>query len=84
MRYFTRKIKFMMSSKDISNVFSQWTKSIQPLSQNISRTIGQATQLAKERLGSTQDITELPLEYRQLEQKLDNIRLIHEMYINWR
>jgi hypothetical protein len=69
------------ASKQFSGLLSQWTKSIQPLGQTISKGLGQATQMAKERLGSTLDITELPLEYRQLESKLENIRLVHEMLL---
>jgi Bin/amphiphysin/Rvs domain for vesicular trafficking len=69
------------ATNQFSAALSSFTKSLQPVGQTLQKSFGQASQLAKEKLGSTQDVTELPLEYRQLEQKLDNIRLLHEMFL---
>ncbi|WFD43065.1 hypothetical protein MPSI1_001717 [Malassezia psittaci] len=50
------------------------TSSVGPLGQKITERFGTLNQQARERLGRTSDITELPDEYRELEQRVDALK----------
>ncbi|KAJ3303145.1 hypothetical protein HDV03_004133 [Kappamyces sp. JEL0829] len=66
----------------ISSVFSSFTASLKPLGSEISKSVTQASQFAKEKIqGGSADATELPVEYRQLEEKVDRIKLVHELFL---
>ena len=53
----------------ISSAFSSFTASLKPLGNQITHNLSQAQQFAKEKMGASNgDITELPAEYRQLEE----------------
>lgn len=62
-------------------MFASFSKSMQPVGQTIGKGWSQAQQLAKETMGSTQDVTELPLEYRDLEKKLDEVKILHDQLL---
>ena len=66
-------------SSQMSLAFSSFTKSLKPLSSEVSKSFVQAQQYAKEKIaGQNADVTELPAEYRQLEDKTERIKLMHE------
>ncbi|WFC94983.1 hypothetical protein MBRA1_001622 [Malassezia brasiliensis] len=50
------------------------TSSVAPIGQKITERFGTLNQHARERLGQTNDITELPDEYRELEQRVDALK----------
>ena len=50
------------------------TSSVAPIGQKITERFGTLNQHARERLGHTSDITELPDEYRELEQRVDALK----------
>ena len=52
----------------LTNAFSSFTQSLKPLGQQVTKGFAQAQQFAKEKMGQNADVTELPLEYRQLEE----------------
>ncbi|PWN48167.1 hypothetical protein IE53DRAFT_389660 [Violaceomyces palustris] len=61
----------------------QWksfTQNVAPLGQRISRGFGNLNQQAKERFGAidSEDITELPQEYRDLERRVDALKNAHQ------
>ncbi|KAI9091169.1 hypothetical protein DFS34DRAFT_619480 [Phlyctochytrium arcticum] len=66
------------ASAQIANVFSNWSAKLQPLGSQVGKQFSQFQQYAKERMGTVGDITELPAEYRELEAKVDKIRLMTE------
>ncbi|WFD26309.1 hypothetical protein MNAN1_001288 [Malassezia nana] len=55
----------------------QWTASVAPLGQKLSERFGTLNQQARERFGQTDDLTELPEEYKQLEQRVDALKSAH-------
>ncbi|WFD32242.1 hypothetical protein MSPP1_003286 [Malassezia sp. CBS 17886] len=57
------------------------TSSVGPLGQKLSQRFGTLNQQARERFGHADDITELPEEYRQLEQRVDALRNAHATVI---
>ncbi|KAJ3294948.1 hypothetical protein HK104_003154 [Borealophlyctis nickersoniae] len=61
-----------------ANLVSTFSERLKPLGANVGKQLTHWQQYAKERMGSTQDVTELPAEYRELEEKVDKIRLLHE------
>lgn len=55
----------------MSSAFSSFTKSLKPLGSEINKSFSQAQQYAKEKIGGNgADTTELPSEYRALEEKV--------------
>ena len=50
------------------------TSSVAPFGQKITERFGTLNQHARERLGHVSDITELPNEYRELEQRVDALK----------
>ncbi|KAI8910864.1 hypothetical protein EDD86DRAFT_189415 [Gorgonomyces haynaldii] len=65
----------------LQSAFSSFTSSLKPLGEQVSRGFTQVSQFAREKAGATQDVTELPPEYRQLEEKVDNIKVIYEQLL---
>ncbi|KAI9007486.1 hypothetical protein CLU79DRAFT_778566 [Phycomyces nitens] len=47
---------------------------INPFAQKISKSLGQARQYAQEKLGTAEEVTELPQEYKDLENRVDTLR----------
>jgi hypothetical protein len=52
---------------NFSNVFSSFGEKLKPLGQSMGKGFAQMEQFAKEKLGNAHDITELPAEYKELE-----------------
>ncbi|PKY45159.1 BAR-domain-containing protein [Rhizophagus irregularis] len=48
------------------------------ISRAFTKNISQAFQLASEKLGTAEDITDLPQEYKELELRVDALRTVHE------
>lgn len=67
------------SVKPLGSQLSKGTKSLTKV-YYVSIGFGQAQQMAKEKMGAT-DVTELPLEYRQMETKIENAKLVHELFL---
>ncbi|KAJ3186525.1 hypothetical protein HDU85_007345 [Gaertneriomyces sp. JEL0708] len=61
-----------------ASVFSNLGEKMKPFGNQVSKQFSQIQQYAKERVGSATDVTELPAEYRELENKVDKIRVMHE------
>ncbi|CAO3608841.1 unnamed protein product [Cunninghamella blakesleeana] len=57
--------------------FATISSRINPFAQKLGKGLGQVRQYAQERLGTAEDITELPQEYKELEKRLDSLRLVH-------
>ncbi|SHO76822.1 Similar to S.cerevisiae protein GVP36 (BAR domain protein that localizes to early and late Golgi vesicles) [Malassezia sympodialis ATCC 42132] len=55
-----------------------WTASVAPLGHKLSERFGTLNQQAREHFGQTDDLTELPEEYKQLEQRVDALRSAHQ------
>lgn len=55
----------------------QFTASVGPLGQKLSERFGTLNQQAREHFGHAQDLTELPEEYKQLEQRVDALKNAH-------
>ena len=55
----------------------QFTASVGPLGQKLSERFGTLNQQAREHFGHVQDLTELPEEYKQLEQRVDALKNAH-------
>ncbi|RKP04238.1 hypothetical protein CXG81DRAFT_6773, partial [Caulochytrium protostelioides] len=66
------------AASQITGMFSNIGASLMPFGANIGKQFNQMQQLAKERMGTASDITELPAEYRELEDKVDKIKLLHD------
>ncbi|TPX65813.1 hypothetical protein SpCBS45565_g04854 [Spizellomyces sp. 'palustris'] len=62
----------------LASVFSNFGDKLKPFGSQVGKQFSQFQQYAKERMGSVGDITELPAEYRELELKVDKIRIMHE------
>jgi hypothetical protein len=73
--------KISEAGKQFSNAFSQFASSIKPLAASAGKGLAQASQYARERVIKDADITELPAEYKTLEEKVDNVKLIHELFL---
>ncbi|CEG75710.1 hypothetical protein RMATCC62417_10707 [Rhizopus microsporus] len=54
--------------------FAQLSSRFNPFAQKLNKGIGQVRQYAQEKLGTAENITELPQEYRDLERRLDALR----------
>ncbi|ORX62921.1 BAR domain-containing protein [Hesseltinella vesiculosa] len=50
---------------------------LNPFAQKLNKGLGQVRQYAQERLGTAEDITELPQEYKNLEKRVDALRSVH-------
>ncbi|TPX74573.1 hypothetical protein CcCBS67573_g04164 [Chytriomyces confervae] len=61
-----------------SMTFASLASQLKPLSNDAAKRVSMGVQFAKEKLGSTTDVTELPPKYRELEEKVDKIRVMHE------
>ncbi|KAJ1544815.1 hypothetical protein HK096_007118, partial [Nowakowskiella sp. JEL0078] len=69
------------SSQSVSAVFSSFTASLKPAATVVGKSISQNLQYAKESsglFGEKPDVTELPQEYRELEEKVDKLKYMHE------
>ncbi|KAI8895038.1 hypothetical protein BC833DRAFT_602662 [Globomyces pollinis-pini] len=65
----------------LSSAFSSFTASLKPLAGNAGKQWVQVQQFAKEKIGSSADVTELPAEYRQLEDRVDRLKIVHEQFL---
>ncbi|KAL0073576.1 hypothetical protein F4703DRAFT_1745927 [Phycomyces blakesleeanus] len=54
--------------------FAELSSKINPFAQKIGKSLGQAKQYAQEKLGTADDVTELPQEYKDLENRVDILR----------
>ncbi|RKO88119.1 hypothetical protein BDK51DRAFT_23078 [Blyttiomyces helicus] len=61
--------------------FTGLGEKMKPFGQNVGKQFSQIQQYAKERMGSASDVTELPAEYRELEEKVDKIKRLHENFL---
>ncbi|KAG1048481.1 hypothetical protein G6F43_009129 [Rhizopus delemar] len=54
--------------------FAQLGSRINPFAQRLNKGLGQVRQYAQEKLGTAENVTELPQEYKDLEKRLDTLR----------
>ncbi|KAI8645852.1 hypothetical protein BD408DRAFT_411165 [Parasitella parasitica] len=54
------------------------THKINPLTRKLGKGLGQVRQFAQEKLGTADDITELPNEYKDLEKRIDAVAQVHQ------
>ncbi|KAI8086538.1 Bin/amphiphysin/Rvs domain for vesicular trafficking-domain-containing protein [Halteromyces radiatus] len=57
--------------------FANLSSKFNPFAQKLGKGFGQVRQYAQERLGTAEDITELPQEYKDLEKRVDALRSVH-------
>ncbi|KAI9499415.1 Bin/amphiphysin/Rvs domain for vesicular trafficking-domain-containing protein [Zychaea mexicana] len=57
--------------------FANLSSKFNPFAQRLGKGIGQVRQYAQERLGTAEDITELPDEYKELEKRVDALRSVY-------
>ncbi|KAJ3104447.1 hypothetical protein HDU97_009232 [Phlyctochytrium planicorne] len=71
------------TAAQISSVFSGFAEKLKPLGAQAAKGFSQVSQYAKEKMGSVSasDITELPAKYRELEEKVDKIKALHESFL---
>ncbi|KAJ1547510.1 hypothetical protein HK405_005666 [Cladochytrium tenue] len=62
----------------LTSLLSSFSERLRPLGAQASRGLSQVSQYAREKMGSATDVTELPQKYRELEDKVDRIRTLHE------
>ncbi|KAI7900077.1 Bin/amphiphysin/Rvs domain for vesicular trafficking-domain-containing protein [Cokeromyces recurvatus] len=60
---------------------ASFSSKINPLTQRIGKGLGQVRQYAQEKLGTAEDITELPQEYKDLEKRVDTFQQIHQNFL---
>lgn len=61
--------------------FGSIVQKLKPFGQTVNKQFIQVQQMAREKIGGqTADTTELPPEYRALEEKVDKIKLLHENF----
>ncbi|RUO96477.1 Bin/amphiphysin/Rvs domain for vesicular trafficking-domain-containing protein [Jimgerdemannia flammicorona] len=58
----------------IANISSR----LNPFAQRLGKGFGQVRQYAQEKLGTAEDVTELPQEYKDLEKRVDALRTVHQ------
>ena len=69
----------------LSMDFSKFMDQLKPFGEQVSRGLNQASQLAKEKLGTTSvEITEMPKEYTDLEDKVDKVKAFYENMVKVR
>ncbi|KAJ3192579.1 hypothetical protein HK101_006293 [Irineochytrium annulatum] len=71
------------TAAQFSSVLSGFAEKLKPLGSQAAKGLSQVSQYAKEKMGSVSatDITELPTKYRELEEKVDKIRALHESFL---
>ncbi|KAG0173092.1 hypothetical protein DFQ29_008098 [Apophysomyces sp. BC1021] len=57
--------------------FATLSSRLNPFAQKLGKGLGQVRQYAQERLGTAEDVTELPQEYKELEKRVDALRAVH-------
>ncbi|KAI8883927.1 hypothetical protein K501DRAFT_248889 [Backusella circina FSU 941] len=60
---------------------SNLSQRLNPITQKLSNSILQARQYAQERLGTAESLTELPLEYKQLEKRIDTLDHVYSQFL---
>ncbi|KAI8815365.1 BAR domain-containing family protein [Cladochytrium replicatum] len=72
-------------TQQVTAAFSSIMTRLQPVSNTLgstlSRGVTQAQQYAKETFGGPSDVTELPPEYRELEEKVDRVKVLHDNFL---
>ncbi|KAI8850858.1 hypothetical protein BC829DRAFT_361318 [Chytridium lagenaria] len=69
------------ASSQISTVISGLAQRIRPLGSQAAKGFSQVSQYARERMGASTDITELPTKFQELEEKVDKIKALHESLV---
>ncbi|KAI9141047.1 BAR domain protein [Paraphysoderma sedebokerense] len=64
-------------SESFSAFKNNFTPLASQLTKDIGRGFGQVKQYAQEKLGTAEDVTELPADYKELERKVDALRHVH-------
>ncbi|KAG0222008.1 hypothetical protein BGW42_007760 [Actinomortierella wolfii] len=54
-----------------------FSQQLNPLAAKLNKQFGQVKQFAQEKMGTAEDITELPQEYKDLEKRVDAVRAMH-------
>ncbi|KAG0353313.1 hypothetical protein BG005_007383 [Podila minutissima] len=57
--------------------FKAFSQQLNPLAAKLSKQYSQAKQFAQEKMGTAEDITELPQEYKDLEKRFDAVQKMH-------
>ncbi|ORZ27773.1 BAR domain-containing family protein [Lobosporangium transversale] len=57
--------------------FKAFSQQLNPLAAKLGKQLGQVKQFAQEKMGTAEDITELPQEYKDLEKRVDALRTMH-------
>ncbi|KAJ3217912.1 hypothetical protein HDU67_007063 [Dinochytrium kinnereticum] len=69
------------TSAQISGVLSGIASRIRPLGTTAAKGFSQVSQYARERIGGATDVTELPAKFKELEEKVDKIKVLHEALV---
>ncbi|KAF9168278.1 hypothetical protein DFQ27_005035 [Actinomortierella ambigua] len=57
--------------------FRAFSQQLNPLAAKLNKQFGQVKQFAQEKMGTAEDLTELPQEYKDLEKRVDAVRAMH-------
>ncbi|KAF8981153.1 hypothetical protein BGZ52_003161 [Haplosporangium bisporale] len=57
--------------------FKAFSQQLNPLAAKLSKQYSQAKQFAQEKMGTAEDVTELPQEYKDLEKRFDAVKNMH-------
>ncbi|KAF9973784.1 hypothetical protein BGZ73_002972 [Actinomortierella ambigua] len=57
--------------------FRALSQQLNPLAAKLNKQFGQVKQFAQEKMGTAEDLTELPQEYKDLEKRVDALRAMH-------
>ncbi|KAF9419063.1 hypothetical protein BGZ94_009531 [Podila epigama] len=57
--------------------FKAFSQQLNPLAAKLNKQFSQAKQFAQEKMGTAEDVTELPQEYKDLEKRFDAVRNMH-------
>ncbi|KAI9015540.1 hypothetical protein DFJ74DRAFT_609501 [Hyaloraphidium curvatum] len=64
----------------VGGIFKSIGSTLGPLGAKLSKSVSTGRQLLSERMGSA-EVTELPQEYKELEERVDKIRIFHESMV---
>lgn len=66
---------------NFNEMVSSFGEKLKPLGASMGKGLAQMEQFAKEKLGNVHDITELPSEYKELEQGVERISLLYTNFL---
>ena len=66
---------------NFNELVSSFGEKLKPIGASMGKGLAQMEQFAKEKLGNVNDITELPSEYKELEQGVERISLLYSNFL---